>query len=715
MIEEYESIKESRDEVRVPGNTSINNRVLNQFMDSGQRPGSSGGFVRQDNVRVNGSQSERNLPYALSFTNNEPSFAVPTNMTLFGQGIETNQAQKRNSPLNSNNSVNMTNLLEKYSYDDSPVNFTTFKGKRESNRQSIKEDIPSEVNNSKQQVYPSYMNPANDEAKEELLTQNNQLNDQIIELQAENRLLQDQYEHMREKTQRNHDNFSIQLEEKANIIHHLEKELEFKKQRLDDLQKDFEGLRSGMQKVDSNFEQLTHLKQKLAELKEENEKKESTISRLTIQGKKLESQLELNTQDYEKLAEKARVDMQQKKENEELKREKDMLESRMRFLKTELEQKTKLCEEAEITLKENEEHKKRIKKLETQVDDVHNSKDKVVELYNKIEQLEQKINENRVQHQKSEITQKRRIEELIKNEELLKMNIDFLKKELDSRKADFNNYEKMINKTFENQEEGINISESMAFKYNAKMEELGAHVEYLSQVIEKLEENLENKESELIGLETDLRNTNSQLIERAEEYYELEDKSNGYKAEVKRLKDCMAQMTKKTDQNELVVHLKKTIMEMANNHTIQIRQLQNELIQQKQYNNTKPNDKTLNDSHKSTVFGTIQESLLKSKADEINKLKKENERLASYVDSYKTNTLDMEDKVNTLIDKHERLKIRYKEQETVIQHFRTNIGDMGSVNTYLAEIKELQMKNRVLEIQNKKLNVSLLSRLKDFG
>ena len=75
----------------------------------------------------------------------------------------------------------------------------------------------------------------------------------------------------------------------------------------------------------------------------------------------------------------------------------------------------------------------------------------------------------------------------------------------------------------------------------------------------------------------------------------------------------------------------------------------------------------------------------------------------------------MEDKVNTLIDKHERLKIRYKEQETVIQHFRTNIGDMGNVNTYLAEIKELQMKNRVLEIQNKKLNVSLLSRLKDFG
>ena len=123
----------------------------------------------------------------------------------------------------------------------------------------------------------------------------------------------------------------------------------------------------------------------------------------------------------------------------------------------------------------------------------------------------------------------------------------------------------------------------------------------------------------------------------------------------------------------------------------------------------------LHDSQKSTVFGTIQESLLKTKADEINKLKKENERLASYVDSYKTNTLDMEDKVNTLIDKHERLKIRYKEQETVIQHFRTNICDMGNVNTYLAEIKELQMKNRVLEIQNKKLNVSLLSRLKDFG
>lgn len=52
----------------------------------------------------------------------------------------------------------------------------------------------------------------------------------------------------------------------------------------------------------------------------------------------------------------------------------------------------------------------------------------------------------------------------------------------------------------------------------------------------------------------------------------------------------------------------------------------------------------------------LQESMLEGKNEEIKKLQIERDWLMKYVDMYKNNTLELEDKIKIIINKYDRLK-----------------------------------------------------------
>ena len=98
---------------------------------------------------------------------------------------------------------------------------------------------------------------------------------------------------------------------------------------------------------------------------------------------------------------------------------------------------------------------------------------------------------------------------------------------------------------------------------------------------------------------------------------------------------------------------------------------------------------------------------METKNNEISKLRTERDRLMSYVSLYKQNTVELEEKVKLLIDRHENLKAKYKKLEITR-------GDDGVRNSGgYSELKELQMKNRVLEIENQKLNQMILDKMQE--
>lgn len=113
------------------------------------------------------------------------------------------------------------------------------------------------------------------------------------------------------------------------------------------------------------------------------------------------------------------------------------------------------------------------------------------------------------------------------------------------------------------------------------------------------------------------------------------------------------------------------------------------------------------ESMKPSGLNALQESILETKNNEISKLRIERDRLMSYVTLYKQNTIELEEKVKLLIDRHENLKAKYKKLETA-----SNDGSVRSSGGY-SELKELQMKNRVLEIENQKLNQMILEKMQE--
>lgn len=122
-------------------------------------------------------------------------------------------------------------------------------------------------------------------------------------------------------------------------------------------------------------------------------------------------------------------------------------------------------------------------------------------------------------------------------------------------------------------------------------------------------------------------------------------------------------------------------------------------------NHTSPFEE--NESIKPIGLNALQESILETKNNEISKLRTERDRLMSYVSLYKQNTVELEEKVKLLIDRHENLKAKYKKLEITR-------GDDGVRNSGgYSELKELQMKNRVLEIENQKLNQMILDKMQE--
>ena len=124
-------------------------------------------------------------------------------------------------------------------------------------------------------------------------------------------------------------------------------------------------------------------------------------------------------------------------------------------------------------------------------------------------------------------------------------------------------------------------------------------------------------------------------------------------------------------------------------------------------NSNKNMDKMLHDNKQMSL----------EKEMEINKLKMEKNKLLNYVEIYKKNTEEMERKIAKLIEKHESLKDKYTAQQNLISNLQASDlrgGDSrGDNKVMLGKIKELEMKNRVLEIENQKLDELLFEKMKE--
>lgn len=101
----------------------------------------------------------------------------------------------------------------------------------------------------------------------------------------------------------------------------------------------------------------------------------------------------------------------------------------------------------------------------------------------------------------------------------------------------------------------------------------------------------------------------------------------------------------------------------------------------------------------------LAESLLQSKISEIDKLKKERDKLLTYVDLYRGNTSQIETKMKKLMEKHEKTLDLNRFLQGQLK------GTFDGQNS-LSELKELQMKNRLLEIENKRVHEMLLERMR---
>ena len=303
-------------------------------------------------------------------------------------------------------------------------------------------------------------------------------------------------------------------------------------------------------------------------------------------------------------------------------------------------------------------------------------------------------------------------EALIKKNERLMDQMKTIEERLENKEKERDMLESSIIKT---NEEVLRLKRLLAQKENY-IEDMGKSSTVINVQEQPQNENMVNASmlEELEKKTEELTLDNQQMGEKIEELFkELE--MEAAKGDQLRIQ-VMLLATELERKEEEVVTMTETIEikeEEITTITEKIEMKEAEMIEvMKERNSAKHNvnrqmEKLLQQNKQ---FGLEKEM-------EINKLKMEKNKLLNYVDIYKKNTEEMERKIAKLIQKHETLKEKYTAQQNLISSLQASdigrLDNRGENKVLLGKIKELEMKNRVLEIENQKLDELLYEKMKE--
>lgn len=510
----------------------------------------------------------------------------------------------------------------------------------------------------------------------ELMEQNKHILNQMTELQHINIKLRDELDHLKSDRRQEADYWQIQMETRETRIKQLEKQLNDKKSQLKEYQGEIVAMKQGLEKVDANVTQLFNTKRELGKLK---------LQLASVEREKLEASLQLEAKQTEithlKLANERAIE-----ENKHIFALKDALkrleeENKLLFAKSRSENDEKEQYKNQLSYLQN-----RIKSLEEENTKNGADQKRIIELLNQVSDQETVNRGFKANLDQQELVYTKKVEEFERYKKNQTSKHDQTLQEL-SR----------VSLKFERSLKSIKVDQD--YGQVQKIEDLEKENKRLATELQQIIEERETDRQEIDELQLKLKTLNHGMEDREETILHLADRISSLKSELHESKKPVVFCP---DENYLINDF---LMKVAVDHM---------------YNRHMENDYNIKQSHLITndtanTLNVLQESLLQSKINEIDKLKAENERLLTYVESYKTNTLEMEEKVHRLIIKYENIRERLKKYESGVGDSRTGSTRNVELEGMFEELREVKMKNRVLEVENKKLNMFMLDRLKSFG
>lgn len=523
---------------------------------------------------------------------------------------------------------------------------------------------------------------------DELEKENEDLASQIKKLRRDHRDLEDEVEHLQAQV--------AKWKKKA-------------RQTLDEdaPSEDVEALKLKNKALENELKKLKEGKGKLGDERDLIQKANQRIVELVDQNNLLQNQLMVLQEELDEEREKEKETEGAKEMMNFYKKRAETLEVKSGAPSLVSPPPAEANEELEL---ENRELREQLEKRKERVRELENenkaAREEIEKLKNKAEK-ENKVSES-LRNKKRELD--RKIREMSKNpdesarlrreNERLKSQLEMIEKQLDSKEKERDMLESSIIKTneevlrlkrllAEKQDQIEDLQQGNGFSNVIQTQSNPAQSPVDTSAVERLEKKAE-----------ELTADNQQMGMQIEDMFkELE-------------KEAMRTDNLRVQVMLLGTELERKSYEVAKAHK-RAEEKETELIgAMKDRNSIKENvnrqmEKMLQENKQ---FGLEKEM-------EVNKLKMEKNKLLNYVDIYKKNTEEMERKITKLIQKHETLKEKYTAQQNLISSLQASDinqqSSRGENKVLLGKIKELEMKNRVLEIENQKLDEMLFEKVKE--
>lgn len=516
------------------------------------------------------------------------------------------------------------------------------------------------IQSSLEHVYNSKENDGS--IKSELLQQNKQILNQLTDLEEANNHLRVNLETLTISKAKEYESWREQLTMKEGLIAKLEHKLLTKSVKLKDYKHELSALKDGLNNVEMNIRELFILKKENNDLKAEvaNLKKMKSTSLLDFDQRKTETDQIL---EYKNQIESLKLKLKTAEGESESESDKSLnivSSSEYKALKAQVLQSqsyNKMLEEENTKLLES-------KKL---------SSENLIKLAG----LEGENKELKMQLVKQKVNLNQKIEEIeLQFQEKLKST------KMINNNSSYENYYKNFIKIKEDEMKEMEDQLESLLKDNIKVkEDMNKAVKHKLAV-----------EAEIDSLESELRNM-AHILEDKDEILDIKDNKN--KELRAQIIDLESQLAGESDSEKL---------------TLQFLQL---LEMKRLHENPPPTPDAKNSIKKpsslSQQIDPLNQSILQSKIFEIEKLKRENTRLLEYVEAYKVNTYDMESKIRQLIEKYERLKQKSSIWDDK-RHNKSSKVSVVSTDVLRNELRDLQLKNRALEQENRRLSSFVLKK-----
>lgn len=506
-------------------------------------------------------------------------------------------------------------------------------------------------------------NDNNNSYKKELLEQNKEILMQLSELQKANIQLKTELESKNVEKSREYEYWQVQLDMKESTIAQLERKLTEKKNKLKEYKQEIATMKNGLEEVDSNLSQLFSLKK-------ENEDVKVELERLKKTNTEISSELETKKAEANKIKEyQDRIERLENYINDINKKESDI---------------------KDLHHKDSQEiksMKKQLNQLQTYNKMLEDENNKFLEdqnanigIVNTLRKLEDENEELKLQLQRQAI------------------NYEEDYKDLETK------YTKLLNshQSLKNEPKVDKYYEKALKEKDDKIHDLFTNIDEITAENKKIKEKLHQTVDESKQISKENKSLERELQYMSDALDDREDIIKNKAIQNKELKEKILNLEYQFSYNPSGMNpmneflLKVEISRLHELKEVSMSNIQHSIVK------TQDNMKHLNH---------IEQSLLHSKIEEIDKLKAENTRLLEYVDVYKTNTLEMEQKIGLLIDKYEKLRIRTNSKKENTDN-KSSINSLQANNSFLPELRELQMKNRVLELENKKLSSYIIDNMK---